>query len=286
MNKYAKESLFKVLMIVSVLIIAASLLLILGICIVKGGYVILKDPKLIVTAPGPKYLLGGEGGLLHAILGSIYMVIPSTIIATFLAYLIARFLQVDYIRQKWSDRIRVLFDVLWGVPSIIFGIFVLNVLIRIGGRGCLLAAIITLALLQLPIIVRYMDEALSAVPNGIRESMYSLGATRLETSHVIAKYALPGITAGVLLGMGRAIGDAASVVFTAGASNALPTGLLKSASSLPLLIFMQASSYYPSVRDHAYAASFMLIAIILLLNICSRASAKRFRRFTNGGKNL
>ena len=285
MNKYNKEKLFKVLMAVSVIIIAASLLLILGICIVKGGLVIVKDPGLIITAPGPKYLLGGEGGLLHAILGSLYMVIPSTLIATVLAFLIARFLQVDYIKHKFADRIRVLFDVLWGVPSIIFGIFVLNILIRIGARGCLLAAIATLSLLQLPIIVRYMDEALSAVPNGIRESMYSLGATRLETSRVIAKYALPAIAAGVLLGMGRAIGDAASVVFTAGAANAMPTGLLKSATSLPLLIFLQASSYYPSVRDHAYAAAFVLIAIILLLNVISRLSSKHFRRFTNGGKN-
>ena len=284
MNKYLKEKLFKVLMYISVLIVAASLLLIVGINLVKGGWVILKDPSIIITAPGPTYLLGGEGGFLHALLGSLYMVIPSTCIATFLAVFIARFMQVDYMRPRFADQIRILFDVLWGIPSIIFGIFVLNILMNINARGSLLAAIITLSLLELPIIVRYIDEALSAVPHGIRESMYSLGATKLETSRIITKYALPGITAGVLLGMGRAIGDAASVVFTAGASNTMCTGLLQSATSLPLLIFLQANSYYPSVRSHAYAASFVLILIILFLNIISRISAKRFKRYTNGGK--
>ena len=284
MNKYLKEKLFKCLMYISVAIIVLALALIIGTNAIKGGWVLLRDPSIIITEPGPQYLLGGEGGLLHAIIGSLYMVLPSTIIAAVLAYFIARFLQIDYVRQRWADGLRILFDIIWGVPSILLGVFVLTILIMIKARGCLLAAIITLTILQLPIIIRYMDEALSSVPNGIRESMYSLGATKLETSRVIAKYALPGIIAGVLLGMGRAIGDAASVVFTAGAANAIPKGLFSSATSLPLLIYLQASSYNATVREHAYAAAFILIIIVFVLNIVSRKCAKRFKRYTNGGK--
>ena len=284
MNKYFKEAVFKILMIISVVIIFASLALIIGINIVKGGLVIIREPDLIFSSPGPKYLLGGEGGILHSILGSIYMVIPSTIIAGILGYLIALFLQVDYIKRRFSDKIRVLFDVLWGIPSIIFGIFILNMLIVFNQRGSLLAAIITLTLLQLPLMTRYMDEALRSVPNGIRESMYSLGATRFETSLVTVRYALPGIMAGILLGLGRAMGDAASVVFTAGSGNAMPKGLSGSATSLPLLIFLQANSYYPNVRDHAYAASFILVVIIVIINIISRVCAGYFTKFTQGGK--
>ncbi|MDD4680493.1 MAG: ABC transporter permease subunit [Clostridia bacterium] len=285
MNKYLREKIFKVLMVIAVLIVLSSLVIIVGLNIVKGGLVLLKKPGLIVASPGPKYLLGGEGGILHAILGSIYMVIPSTIIAAILGYLVALFLQTDYMKKSFSDKIRVLFDILWGVPSIIYGIFMLSVLIFVNRRGSLLGAIITLTLLQLPIITRYMDEALQTVPNGIRESLYSLGATRIETSLIVTKYALPGIVAGILLGMGRAMGDAASVIFTAGAGNAIPKGLMQSATSLPVLIFLQSNSYYENVREDAYAASFVLIFIIIVLNLVSRLGAGHFTKYTSGGRN-
>jgi len=282
MNKYLKEKIFKVLMVISVFIVIAYLVIIIGINVVKGGIVLIKNPAIVITAPGPKYLLGGEGGILHAISGSVLMVIPSTCIACAASYLIALFLQVDYIKNRLSNKIRVVFDVLWGIPSIIYGIFILNILIVTNRRGSLGAGIITLALLQMPIIVRYMDESLNSVPNGIRESAYSLGTTRLETAFITAKYALPGIIAGVLIGMGRAMGDAASIVLTSGAGNTMPKGLSKSASSLPVLIFQQANSFYPSVREHAYAASFVLIVIIIILNTVSRICSKYFQKYTLG----
>ena len=282
MNKYIKESIFKVLMVISVFIVMAYIVIIIGINVVKGGIVIINNPSVVFTAPGPKYLLGGEGGILHAILGSVFMVIPSTCIACVVSYLIALFLQVDYIKNNFSNKLRVVFDVLWGIPSILYGIFILNILIVTNRRGSLGAGIITLALLQMPVIVRYMDEALNSVPNGIRESAYSLGAPRLETAFTTTKYALPGIIAGALIGMGRAMGDAASVIFTSGAGNSMPKGLSKSASSLPVLIFQQANSFYPSVREHAYAASFVLIVIVIILNTVSRISSKHFQKYTSG----
>ena len=209
------------------------------------------------------------------------MVIPSTCIACAASYLIALFLQVDYIKNRFSNKLRVVFDVLWGIPSIIYGIFILNILIVTNRRGSLGAGIITLALLQMPVIVRYMDEALNSVPMEYGVSVF-VGSHKIETAFTTAKYALPGIIAGILIGMGRAMGDAASVIFTSGAGNSMPKGVSKSVSSLPVLIFQQANSFYPSVREHAYAASFILIIIIIVLNTLSRICSKHFQKYTPG----
>ena len=285
MNKYLKEKIFKGLMYVSMALILASLMMIIGINLVKGGLVLLKEPSLIWTMPSSRYLLGGEGGIAHAILGSLFMVIPATVIATVVGYLIAVFMQVDYVKNRFADKIRLMLDILWGIPSILYGIFVLNILILFNWRSCLLAGMITLALLELPILTRYMDEALGSVPHGIREAMYSMGATKLESAGTSRKYAMSGLTAGVLMGIGRAMGDAASVTFTAGAGNTAPTGLFASATALPVLIYLQSNSFYPSVRDHAYAASCILVLLVVGLNLLSRAATRHFSKYTTmGGK--
>ena len=278
-KRYMEEKIFKVLMILSLAIVMASLGIVIGITVIKGGDVLIEDPTIIITPPGPKYLLGGEGGFLHAILGSLYMVIPATGIATLIAIGIALFLQSDYSSPKISEKIRTSLDILWGTPSIVYGIFVLTLLIYMQQRGCLLIGIIALSLLELPIITRYADEAIQSVPLELKEMTYSMGTTRLETAKVITKYALPGIVAGTLIGMGRGIGDAASIMFTVGASDVMPSGLFHSTTALPVLIFQQANSFYPSVRAHTYAAAFVLVVMILSLSFTSRILTKHFSRY-------
>ncbi|MDD5778771.1 MAG: ABC transporter permease subunit, partial [Candidatus Thermoplasmatota archaeon] len=148
----------------------------------------------------------------------------------------------------------------------------------------LLAGIAALTLLEIPIIARYADAAVQAVPPMAKETSYALGTTRWENSQVVIRYALPGIATGVLIGLGRGIGDAASVIFTAGAGNNMPSGLLEGVTALPVLIFQQASSFYPSVREQAYAASFVLIVIVLVLNVASRLVTNYFARYIPGGR--
>ncbi len=282
--RYLEERIFKILIIFSVFLVMTSLVIIIGAVLFKGGNVLIHNPRVLITAPGPRYLLGGEGGFLHAILGSIYMVIPATLIAGVIGFGVALFLQSDYSNSRISGFIRTSLDILWGTPSIVYGIFMLTVLIFIQQRGCLLAGISVLILLELPIITRYADEAIKAVPNELKDSAYSVGATRYETSRIVGKYALPGIAAGILIGMGRGIGDAASVIFTSGAGSVMPSGLFESATALPILIFQQASSCYPSVREHAYAAAFSLVLIVGILNLVSRLLVRKFSKYVMRGK--
>ncbi len=118
---------------------------------------------------------------------------------------------------------------------------------------------IALALLELPIIVRGMDETLALVPAGLRESSFSLGATRLETAMgVLLRQAAGGLLTAVLLAFGRGIGDAASVLFTAGYTDRLPDSLFGPAASLPLAVFFQLGTPFPAVQQRAYASGLVL----------------------------
>lgn len=285
MNKYLIEKFFKLLAILSIITVLLSLMSIFIITLIKGGGVLVKNPAVVITPPGSKYLLSGEGGFFHAVLGSIYLVIPATVIGSILAVLIAIYLQTDYIKRKDADKIRVLLEILWGTPSIVLGIFVMSILVILNQRGSLLAGIVALTLLELPIITRYADEAIRAVPKELKESVYSMGTTRIEASAVMVKCALSGVIAGVLMGLGRGIGDAAAVIFTAGSSSSMPQGLFDSVTALPILIFQQASAFNSAVRADAYAAAFVLLLIIIILNIISRKSAKHFSKYVKGKNN-
>ena len=124
-----------------------------------------------------------------------------------------------------------------------------------------------------------MDEALKTIPNILLEAAYSLGSTRYETAYkVFLKQSLPGIATAVLLSFGRAIGDAASVLFTTGFTDNIPKSLTQPAATLPLSIFFQLSSPIQEVQQRAYAAAIVLTAIILLISITGRAISIRYSK--------
>ncbi len=283
-RRYLEEKIYRAIMLGSLAIVIGSLFMVIGITFLHGGTVLLEKPDIVTTPPGPQYLLGGEGGFLHAILGSIFMVLPATICAAIMAMGIALYLQSDYSSERIAESIRTVLDALWGTPSIVYGIFVFTILVYMHQRASLFAGIIALTLLELPIITRYTDEAVQMVPRQIKESTYSMGSTRWETAKVVARYALPGATVGILIGLGRGIGDAASVIFTSGAGNAMPSGLFSTATALPVMIFQQASSYYPSVREQAYAAACVLILVVLSLNVASRLLTRYLSRYIPRGR--
>jgi phosphate transport system permease protein len=283
MNRYTEQKIFKLLMQTCTGIVLGLLGLIIAMTIIKGGKVLISNPGIITTPPGPRYLLGGAGGFLHAILGSMIIVIPATITATILGLCTSLYLQSDYSSDRFSRVVNLFLDILWGIPSIVYGIFVLTILIITKSRASIIAATGALTLLEFPIITRYLDEALRAVSTEMKESVYSLGASRFETMKIIISSALPGISAGIIMGLARGIGDAAAVIFTAGGSIAIPTSLYDPATTLPILIFQQATSPYPGVRKDAYAASFLLITLVLGLIIISKLLAKRFSRYIPGG---
>lgn len=173
---------------------------------------------------------------------------------------------------------RLAFDVLFGVPSIVYGAFGFTLMIWFGLRTSLLGGIIVITLLIIPIFIRTMDEASRNFPKGILDACLSLGATRWETLKVVVRQIAPGIATATLLSVGRAIGDAASVMFTAGYTDSIPTSLSQPAATLPLAVFFQLSSPIPEVVDRAYAAALVLTAIVLVLSVAGRFITARFSR--------
>jgi phosphate transport system permease protein len=236
--------------------------------------------EMISSVPKGGYYLGKEGGVLNAIVGSLYLSIGATLIAFLMSLPLVLYLNL-YLKHdsKFAASVRISLDLLWGVPSIVYGAFGFTLMVIIGLKTSLLAGIITLAIMILPIIARAMDEIMRNVPVGLVEASFSVGATRWETAFkVITKQTLPAITTAMLLGFGRAIGDAASVIFTSGYTDRIPVSLMKQAASLPLSIFFQLGSPIPEVQNRAYGAAVILTVIILVISIASRMLYRKYAK--------
>jgi len=124
-----------------------------------------------------------------------------------------------------------------------------------------------------------MDEVIGMVPNELTESSYALGATSWETGiKVVVRQAMPGLLTAVLLAFGRGIGDAASVLFTAGYTDRLPNSLFSPVASLPLAVFFQLGTPFPAVQGRAYASALILTVIILFINLSTRLLSRRFTK--------
>lgn len=273
-----EERVFRFFMMVSTVIVLGSLLLIIGAVVVKS----LPALKLSMITQTPKggYYLGKEGGILNAIIGSLYLASGATLLSFLLSLPIVLFLNI-YAKKSsaLANWTRFSLDVLWGIPSIVYGAFGFILMMFFGLRASLLAGIITVALLELPIMTRAMDEVIRLVPGSLKDASYSLGATKLETAfHVVVRQSLPGIITAVLMALGRGIGDAASVIFTAGFTDSIPTSLLQPAATLPLAIFFQLGTPFPEVQQRAYASAAVLTLIILAISLGSRLLVRRLAR--------
>lgn len=276
-RKRVEEGCFLTLMRLSFLMVAGSLLLILAVVVIRGLPGL--NWQMISQTPKGGFYLGKEGGILNAILGSLYLAGGGTLLALLLALPIALYLEVYAKGARWADLVRLSLDVMWGVPSIVYGAFGFTLMLLVGLRASLLAGMITLALLELPIMARAMDEVIKMAPPELKESAFALGSTRLEVAFkVIARQALPGILTGMLLAFGRGIGDAASVLFTAGYTDRLPTSLLRPTASLPLAVFYQLGTPYPEVQQRGYTSALILTFVILAVSLGSRWIALRLGR--------
>ncbi len=279
MHKHAiEEIIFKVLMIISTLLIIAVLFLIVGTIVFKGLPYL--SWSMITQVPQSGYYMGKGGGILNSILGSLYLTGGATILAFIISLPITLYFNV-YAKKnsRLVYMVRFAFDVLWGIPSIVYGAFGFMLMIFFGMKASLLAGMITVAFLILPIMTRSMDEVIKMVPPSLLEASYALGATRLETAFkVVVRQALPGISTALLIAFGRGIGDAASLIFTAGFTDSLPNSLFQPVATLPLAIFFQFSSPLPEVQGRAYAAALILTILILVISIVSRFLTRRFAR--------
>jgi phosphate transport system permease protein len=279
MNKRKlEENIFKVLMLLSTWIIIGILGLILATIVWKGFSAL--TWAMITQTPKGGFYLGKEGGILNAILGSLYLAIGATILAALVSIPIVLYLNVYLKRNShFATFIRFMFDVLWGIPSIVYGAFGFAVMLYFGIRASLLAGMITVAILILPIMSRAIDEVLKMVPFELKETSFALGSTRLEVAwKVVFRQAIPGILTGILIAFGRGIGDAASVLFTAGYTDYIPNSIFQPVATLPLAIFFQLGTPFPEVQQRGYAAAVVLTAIILVISILSRLLTKRYTK--------
>ena len=273
-----EEHIFKSIMIISTVVVAGSLFFILGTIFFKGFHALSLD--MLIKTPKGGYYLGKEGGILNAILGSIVLGIGATALALLVSLPIVFYLNL-YRRKnsKFALSVRFFLDVLWGIPSIVYGAFGFTVMVFFGLRASLLAGIITVALLILPIMARSMDEVLKMIPMELSEASFALGSTQLETAmKIIFRQALPGIVTAVLIAFGRGISDAASVLFTASFTDSLPYSLFKPVATLPLAIFFQLGTPFPEVQERGYAAALVLTALILIISIAARILSKKFTK--------
>ena len=277
--RFVEEKIFKGLMMAATGLMAGALGLILATIFVKGFRALSLD--MLFKTPKGGYYIGGGGGIANAIAGSLVLGIGATLLALLVSLPLVFYLNI-YLRRRsrLAFFIRFSLDVLWGIPSIVYGAFGFTLMVALGLKASLLAGTLTVALLIVPIMARSMDEVFKMVPPELQEAAFALGSTRWETAmKVVLKQAFPGLVAAVLIAFGRGIGDAASVLFTASFTDSLPYSLFKPVATLPLAIFFQLGTPFPEVQARGYAAALILTLIVLIVSILARSLTRRVTRY-------
>jgi phosphate transport system permease protein len=217
------------------------------------------------------------GGIKSAMLGTIEIVALASAISIPIGIGVAVWL-VEYGRGSWfASTVRFLVDVLTGVPSILFGLFIYIVFVEgVGYAGY--KGSFALALLMLPVVIRSVEVILLLVPSALRESALALGAPRWRVIFsVVLPTALPGMVTGVLLAIARAAGETAPLLFTAGFVLKASGNLRQPMNSLPVQIYNDVISPTTAVVERAWGAALTLVVMILLLNLTARLVARRSR---------
>lgn len=252
-----------------------AMVVVVGFLVAIIGYIIARGYRVIswefLTSMPRRGMTAG--GILPAILGTVYLTAGGILFAAPLGVLSAVYL-TEYAKQgRFVRVIRIGINNLAGVPSVVFGLFGLAVFVKILGFGVsILAGSITLAIVILPTIIRASEEALLAVPRSYREASLALGATKWQTvSHVVLPAAMPGILTGCVLGIGRIAGETAPILFTAATffTMKLPTSIFDEVQALPYHIYALVTE---GTMQHlqepiAYGTAVVLLVIVLTFNI-------------------
>lgn len=266
----AKETIAKSGIYISGIIVIAFVLYIVGDIIVRGGMSIKLDYYTLPETGG-----GLGGGFLNAVLGSLSLVGIALAFALPISIGSAIYIQ-EYTTKE--SRLRgwthYAFTTLSSTPSIVFGVFGFMFLILIMDFGTsMLSGGITLAMMIMPLIFISASETLKSVPNELREASLALGVSKWGTiRNIVIPSSISGMTSGVIISIGRAIGETAAVLFTAGYALFISESILEPTASLPNMIYRyyDRASTFPEIRDKLYAVALTLIIIVLLLNLVAR----------------
>ncbi|MFL5865626.1 MAG: phosphate ABC transporter permease PstA, partial [Thermoleophilaceae bacterium] len=231
------------------------------------------------TDPSGRFF-GDPGGIKSAIVGTVLIVALAAAIAIPIGIGVALYLVEYGKKSRFANVVRYFVDVLTGVPSIVFGLFIYIVLVLggVGGNFAGWKGSVALALLMLPVVTKASEVVLSLVPDSLREAALALGAPRWRViARVVLPSALPGLITGSLLAVARAAGETAPLLFTAFAVKATTLNLGGQMNSLPIQIFNDVRQAQDRLVARAWAAALTLVVMILLLTLIARLFQRRSR---------
>ena len=267
-----KDNILNSLLYISSFITVGVLVLIVGFIFIKG----IKGISLDYIFSD--YSASGDGGIFPMILSTLYMVLVSIAVSTPIGILSAIYLNEYAKKGKIVEIIRFATECLSGIPSIVYGLFVgIFFVVTLKMQYSIIAGALTVAIIILPVIIRTTEEALKTVPNEYREGSLAMGATKFQTLYkVILPSALPGILSGVILSIGRVIGESAAVFLTAGTVASMPSTIFDSARTLTVHSYLLTKE----LGDISGAASvgIVLIIIVLFLNTIAKFIAKKLNK--------
>ena len=210
------------------------------------------------------------GGMANAIIGSGKVLLIATCIGVPLGFLAGVYL-AEYSGKAFAFTLRYIVDLLNGVPSIVIGIVAYAVVVRPMGHYSALAGGVALGIMMIPIAVRTTEEFLLAVPNSMREGALALGATKAKTIFtVVVPAAISGLSSGMMLNLARVAGETAPLLFTALGNMFMSPGFLHPIATLPVMIYNYAIAPEEDLHQQAWAAGFVLLTLVLLINITAR----------------
>ena len=216
-------------------------------------------------------------GVAHAIVGSLVMVGIASLIAVPLGVVIG--IYMAEFPGTWTRTVRLAADVLVGAPSIAIGLFAYALFVAPFHHFSGLAGAIALAVLMIPVVLRTTEGAVGIVPGGLRESGLALGLPRWRVSmQLVLRAAIPGVVTGALLSVARAAGETAPLLFTGFGNRFLSFNPTEPMSALPLIVYHDALTPYPSLQAQAWGAALLLVVIMLVINLASRAVIRRQAR--------
>lgn len=278
MNKFKeylrrpKSLIVYILIILSAALTVAVTLFIIGYILIKGVPNI--TPELFSLKYNSKNL-----SMLPSIINTIYLTFLTLLIAVPVGVFSAIYL-VEYAKKgsKFVKLIRVTNETLSGIPSIVYGLFgfLAFVIARSWGYS-MIAGVITLAIMVLPVIIRTTEESLMAVDNSYREGSFGLGAGKLRTIFkIVLPSAVPGILSGIILAIGRIVGETAALIYTAGTVPDAATKLTSSSRTLSVHLYCLLNEGLHT--DQAYATAVVLLVVVLIINALSSWVAKKISK--------
>lgn len=262
------------------ILVTLSTVITAGVVLFLIGYILYHGvPNLTLPGLFSWKFTAENQSMMPAIINTVIMIVLTLMLAVPIGVFAAIYL-VEYSKRgnRFVKIIRVTAETLSGIPSIVYGLFGYIVfVITLGWSFTLLSGVITMAIMILPLIMRTTEEALMAVPDSFREGSFGLGAGRLRTVfRIVLPSSIPGILSGVILAIGRIVGESAALIFTSGTNPVVPKSLFSSASTLSVHLYTLLNE--GRYTDQAYATAVVLLIVVIIINALSSVVAKKLSR--------